>query len=122
MIKIIDRLTKERKNKVSNEGHLGEYITFSMDRAVYASKSSSRRTLSIRFGNIPVYFRQYVVDTVAAFDMDCTGCLKEDDISLLLETLHIPRDVLSVQQFIDNYPKAISHKVLFLRIWHCDFV
>jgi hypothetical protein len=87
VIKIIDRLTKESENKVSNEDHLGEYITFSMDRAVYASKSSSRRTLSIRFGNIPVYFRQYVIDTVAAFDMDCTGYLKEDDISLLLETL-----------------------------------
>ncbi len=82
-----------------------------MDRAIYASKSSSRRTLSIRFGNIPVYCRQYVIDTVAAFDMDCTGYLKEADLVKLLEALQIPQEILIVQVFIDNYPKSVSSKV-----------
>jgi hypothetical protein len=115
VIKIIDRLTKEKEDKKSNEDRLGGDITFGMDRAVYASKSSSRRTLSIRFGNIPVYFRQYVIDTLAAFDMDCAGYLKEGDVSKLLETLQIPSDVLNVQQFVDTYPKSFSHKVLILQ-------
>lgn len=111
VIKIIDRLTKEKEDKEENEDKLGGNINFSMDRAVYATKSSSRRTLSIRFGNIPVYFRQYVIDTVAAFDMDCSGYLKEQDLVKLLETLQVPQDTLNYQYFVDNYPKSTSTKV-----------
>lgn len=99
VIAIIDRLVREKEDAEANEDQVGADLNFDIDRVKYALASSSRRTTSAKFSRIPLYFRQYVYDTVAAFDLDCAGTLTNEDLTKLLELLQVPSAILQSQSF-----------------------
>jgi hypothetical protein len=52
---------------------------------------SERRSTTInQFPLIPLYVRQYLIDTITAFDLDLNGHITEEEITALLQVVNIP--------------------------------
>eukprot|EP01034_Spumella_vulgaris_P029703 gene29703-36795_t len=79
---------------VANEAH-----NVISDADTNTEKKLVRRETLAQFPNIPIYFMQYLHDTVEAFDLNCNGYLNNEELEQLLEVLNIP---LTTAEFIGH--------------------
>ncbi|RYY84506.1 hypothetical protein EON63_09110 [archaeon] len=61
---------------------------------------STRKGSVYQYPNIPIYFRQYLLDTLTAFDLDCNGYLTIKEIEALLAVINMPH--LTVSHFFEE--------------------
>eukprot|EP00981_Chlorochromonas_danica_P000713 scaffold156_cov173-Ochromonas_danica.AAC.1 len=64
------------------------------------AEESLRKGSIFQYPNIPIFFRQYLMDTLTAFDLDCNGYLTEKEILSLLEVINIPE--LSLNKLLEE--------------------
>lgn len=55
-----------------------------------AASSKLKRMSTIQFPKVPIYFKQYLIDTVLAFDFDLNGCLTRNELDSLGAAMNIP--------------------------------
>lgn len=72
-----------------------------------ASAKISRMT-TVKFPKIPIYFKQYLVDTLIAFDFDMNGFLTRNELDSLSQSMNIPG--LEADKFLGAGEESIEPK------------
>ncbi len=77
------------------------------DTETNQDKKLFRRETIAPFVNIPIYFMQYLFDTLEAFDLNCNGFLCKNELLQLIEVVNIPITVedIFVGEEIEVTPK-----------------
>lgn len=58
----------------------------------------SRQSSINMFPKIPMFFRQFLLDTMTAFDFNCSGYLTENELQYLVQSINIP--LLTIETFL----------------------
>lgn len=95
--RVIERLTENNDVAMNKPMKLASQ-NFDMNRGNFVSMSGRRGYDPCP--NVPVYFRQYIMDTLWAFDFDCNHYLTSNELTSLIQTLNIPS--LTLESFLKN--------------------
>jgi hypothetical protein len=91
----IGRQFSTASNSVFSSGQ----ITPRFDQSFVLSEKRKQTTVA-KFPKIPLYLREYILDTLSAFDFDLNGTLSKNEIESLVPALNIP--TLTVDEFFDK--------------------
>ncbi len=100
----------EKPAELSKASSRKSVIANSNDFAGILEKKAS--TLN-QFPSIPLYVRQYIMDTITAFDLDLNGHITEEEIVALLQVINIPS--LTTEHFFSQKVSSFF-SILFLKI------
>jgi hypothetical protein len=69
-------------------------------REFQAASSKLKRMSTIQFPKVPIYFKQYLIDTLLAFDFDLNGFLTRNELDSLGSAMNIP--ALDASRFLGD--------------------
>lgn len=110
-------LSKLKEQGVHHETHhmitpavrsSSKFFTAKAGGRLNLAEASIRKGSVYQYPNIPIFFRQYLIDTLTAFDLDCNGYLTEKELATLLEVLNVPE--LTMRNFMEEGIDSISPK------------
>lgn len=107
VISVISHLQAQQKHQTPAVKTSNKFLTpkKSARLRLDIADESVRKGSVFQYPNIPIFFRQYLMDTLTAFDLDCNGYLTEKELQTLLEVINIP-DLTMKHLMEDGVSKA----------------
>jgi hypothetical protein len=78
------------------------------------AEASMHKGSVYQYPSIPIFFRQYLMDTLTAFDLNCNGYLTDPELTSLLEVINISH--LSVKDFLNEEGVSEFSLVFFIAL------